>query len=68
MEEKIDRIKGRAKEVVGELTDDRDLEAEGKADQAGASVKEALEKAKDKLADAVDTVKDKLSEQREKRS
>ena len=56
-----DDAKGRVKEAVGDLTNDRDLKNEGKADQAGARVKEAAEGAKDKVAGAVDSVKDKFS-------
>lgn len=64
MEEKIDRIKGKAKEAVGDLTGDKDLEAEGKADQLGATIKEKLGDAKEKLEDVVDKVKDKLADKR----
>lgn len=56
-----DDAKGRVKEAVGDLTNDRDLEREGKVDQAGASVKEFAENAKDKVAGAVDSLKEKLS-------
>lgn len=56
-----DDAKGRVKEAVGDLTDDRDLKNEGKADQAGARVKEAAEGAKDKVSGAVDGIKDKLT-------
>jgi uncharacterized protein YjbJ (UPF0337 family) len=59
-ESKADDIKGRVKEATGVVTGDKDLEREGKADQAGAKVKETAEKAKDKVEDAVDAVKDKL--------
>ncbi len=47
-----DQAKGRVKEAVGALTDDKKLKAEGKADQAVGKVKQAIEK-------AVDAVKDK---------
>jgi len=57
----FDEAKGRAKEAAGALTDDDDLKREGKADQAGAKVKDAVEKTADKAGDAVDAVKDKLS-------
>jgi uncharacterized protein YjbJ (UPF0337 family) len=57
----IDDAKGRVKEAAGDLTDDKDLQAEGKADQAGAKIKELAEDAKDKVGDAVDAVKDKLN-------
>ncbi len=51
MGEKSDDLKGRAKEAAGAATGDDDLKNEGKADQAGAKVKE-------KAGDAVDKVKD----------
>jgi uncharacterized protein YjbJ (UPF0337 family) len=38
---------GKAKEAAGKLTDDERLEAEGKADQFSADVKQAGEKVKD---------------------
>lgn len=44
-------VKGRIKEAAGDLTGDKDIEREGKADQASADVK-------DKVGDAVDNVKD----------
>jgi uncharacterized protein YjbJ (UPF0337 family) len=48
---KAEDLKGRLKEAGGDLTGDKDLEREGKADQASATVK-------DKAGDAVDAVKD----------
>ncbi|GAA1749729.1 CsbD family protein [Aeromicrobium alkaliterrae] len=38
---------GKAKEVVGDATDNKDLEAEGKKDQGKASLKKAGENVKD---------------------
>ena len=38
---------GKIKEALGKGTDDRDLETEGKADQASADLKQAGEKVKD---------------------
>ena len=38
---------GKAKEATGRVTGDRDLEAEGKADQSKADLKQAGEKVKD---------------------
>jgi uncharacterized protein YjbJ (UPF0337 family) len=49
----IDEAKGRAKEAVGDLTDDQDLKNEGKVDRAAGKVK-------DKVEDAADKIKDKL--------
>jgi uncharacterized protein YjbJ (UPF0337 family) len=39
--------KGKLKEGLGKLTDDAELQAEGKADQAAADVKKAGENIKD---------------------
>jgi uncharacterized protein YjbJ (UPF0337 family) len=38
---------GKAKEAVGRASDDKDLEAEGKADKTKGSLKQAGEKVKD---------------------
>jgi uncharacterized protein YjbJ (UPF0337 family) len=40
---------GKVKEGVGAATDNRDLQAEGKLDQASAEVRQSVEKAKDAL-------------------
>ncbi|MFF1819330.1 CsbD family protein [Kribbella sp. NPDC058245] len=42
-----DAAKGKIKEATGDATDDRDLQAEGQADQTTADLKQAGEKAKD---------------------
>ncbi len=62
MGEEVEDLKGRAKEAAGKLTEDKDLEREGKADQVGAKVKGILDDAKEKVGDVVDKVKDKLSD------
>jgi len=59
-ESKADDVKGRVKEAAGVITGDEDLEREGKADQAGAKVKETAEKVEKKIDDVVDAVKEKL--------
>ena len=56
-ESKMDDLKGRAKEALGSLTDDEDLEREGRTDQRAASVKEGIEKISDKAKDVVDDAK-----------
>ena len=50
---KTDDIKGRAKEALGDLTDDKSLENEGKVDKTVGKVKE-------KIDDVADKVKDKI--------
>ena len=49
---KIDELKGQAKEGLGKVTDDESTEAEGRADQAKANVKQAGEKVKDAAKNA----------------
>ena len=58
---KTDDVKGRAKEAVGDLTNDKDLKNEGKVDRATGEVKEKLDDAKDWVADKVDDAKDKVN-------
>jgi uncharacterized protein YjbJ (UPF0337 family) len=48
-----DDAKGRLKEAVGDLTDNKDLKREGKIDRAQGAAKEKLDNAADKLKDAV---------------
>jgi len=57
-----DDMKGRAKEAVGDLTDDDRLKREGKADRAAGSVKDKLDDAKDWVEDKVDDVRDKVAD------
>jgi uncharacterized protein YjbJ (UPF0337 family) len=45
---------GKVKETTGRATGNQSLEAEGKADQASANIKQAGEKAKDAVKDALD--------------
>jgi len=49
-----DKIKGRAKEAAGAITDDDRLRREGKVDQAAGKVKDAASKAVDKVKKALD--------------
>lgn len=44
---KMQGLKGKAKEAAGKATDNEKLEAEGKADQTKAAGKDAGEKVKD---------------------
>ena len=46
MEHQTDEAKGRIKEAAGDLTDNDRLKSEGKADKAGAKVKEAAHETK----------------------
>ena len=55
-----DEMKGKAKEAVADLTDDDELEREGKADEAAGRIKEKLSHAKDWVENRVDDAKDTL--------
>jgi uncharacterized protein YjbJ (UPF0337 family) len=55
-----DDLKGRVKEAAGDLTDNEDLEREGKVDRAAGKAKELLGDAKEKIDDAIDAVKERL--------
>ena len=47
MKNEAEDLKGKAKEAVGDATDNRDHEAEGHADQAKAGMKKVGEDVKD---------------------
>jgi len=54
MSGKMDDLKGRAKEAAGDLTDDKDLEREGKMDRASGAIKDKVDDVKDAAQDALD--------------
>lgn len=58
MGEKFDDVKGRAKEAAGDLTDNDQLQREGKIDQAKSSVKEKVGDVTDKVTDKVKDITD----------
>ncbi len=55
-----DKLEGKTKEAAGNLTGDRDLEREGKADQAVGATKSKLDDAKDWADDKLDDVKEAI--------
>ena len=54
MDGKLDDLKGRTKEAVGDLTDDERLKNEGKVDRASGTVKDKVDDAKDWVKDKID--------------
>ena len=64
MGENLDKATGRVKQAAGDLSNDDDLKAEGKADEASGKAKGALDDLKDKAEGAVDAVKDKVDDAR----
>lgn len=60
MDGKTDDLKGRAKEAVGDLTDNDELKREGRADRAEGKAKEKIDRLGEKAKDVVDDVRDRL--------
>lgn len=54
MEAGMDKLKGKAKEAAGHMTDNEKLVAEGKLDQVKGEMKSAAEHVKDGAKDAFD--------------
>jgi uncharacterized protein YjbJ (UPF0337 family) len=48
-----DKVKGDLKQAGGDLTGDKDLKNEGRADKASGNVKEGVNKVTDKVKDAI---------------
>jgi len=53
---KAEELAGKGKEAVGDATNDRDLQAEGQADQASGKTKQAGEHLKDAATDAKNAI------------
>lgn len=53
---KAEKAKGFVKEETGEILNDPELEAEGRMERAGGTLRENYGKAKEKINDAVDEV------------
>lgn len=55
---KADELKGQAKEKFGDLTDNKDLQAEGAFEKTQAQAKQAAHDTKEHIKDAADDVRD----------
>jgi uncharacterized protein YjbJ (UPF0337 family) len=62
IDNKFEQAKGHAKEAVGDLTDDDELQREGRRDRVSGKAKEKVEHAKDKVEEGIDRAKDKLTD------
>jgi uncharacterized protein YjbJ (UPF0337 family) len=60
LEGKVEKAKGYVKDKAGEVTGDRDLEAEGEAQRAAGEVQETVGKARRKAGKAIEDVARKL--------
>ena len=54
IENKAEELGGKAKQAVGDLTDNEDLQAQGQTDQTNAGLKQAGEHVKDAARDVRD--------------
>jgi uncharacterized protein YjbJ (UPF0337 family) len=59
---KVDKLKGKIKEGVGNATNDESLRGEGIADQAAGNVEEGFGKARRKVGDALHDVAHKVKD------
>jgi uncharacterized protein YjbJ (UPF0337 family) len=55
---KAEELKGQAKEKFGDLTDNKDLQAEGAFEKAKAQAKQAAHDTKEHIKDAADDIRD----------
>ena len=62
MSEKTDQAKGKAKEAVGRLSGNKNLESEGKADRRTGEAKEKLSDATGKVEEVIDKAEGKIEE------
>ena len=56
-EDKFEQAKGNIKGTVGNATDNKELEKDGKGDKASGKAKEAVENVKEKANDVIDKFK-----------
>jgi uncharacterized protein YjbJ (UPF0337 family) len=54
VEGKLDQAKGKTKQTVGRILDDRNLEEEGQSDHAKGKVKEGFGKGRRKIGEAIE--------------
>ena len=62
LEGKVDKLKGKVKEIGGVATDNRDWESEGKLDRIKGSVKEGLGNLRQGIKDKLDQLDDNKGE------
>jgi uncharacterized protein YjbJ (UPF0337 family) len=61
MGKEVDKTKGKIKQAVGDLTGNKDLKKQGKADERAGKAKGFVADVKGKADNVVDTVKDKVT-------
>ena len=61
MGKEVDKAKGKMKQAVGDLTGNKDLQKQGKADERAGKAKGLVADVKEKADNVVDTVKEKVT-------
>lgn len=59
---KVEQAKGQAKQMVGSLTGNKDLESEGKADRRAGETKEKVRHVKDEAEGLLEKIEHKTGE------
>jgi uncharacterized protein YjbJ (UPF0337 family) len=62
MNTQSDQVKGHAKSVVGIVTGNKDLQAQGESETRAADAAAHIDDAKDRAVEVLDHVKDKLDD------
>jgi uncharacterized protein YjbJ (UPF0337 family) len=62
MADRSDQVAGKVKEGVGKVTGDEALESQGRREEHREQTKQNLEEGKDKVAGAVEGVKEKIKD------
>jgi uncharacterized protein YjbJ (UPF0337 family) len=60
MEGKVDQVKGRAKEEIGNITDDDRMRAEGRAENVGGNIQEGFGTARRKVGETIEDIGDAI--------
>ena len=61
-----DQTRGKLKQALGDLTDNKDLKRQGKVDEAAGKVKKVVRDSGRKMEGLVDKVKDKVKDKASK--
>jgi uncharacterized protein YjbJ (UPF0337 family) len=62
LEGKGEKVKGKAKQAWGDVTDDDQLRDEGVADEAAGDIQEGYGKARRKVGETLDDIADRIKE------
>ncbi|HYO64381.1 MAG TPA: CsbD family protein [Pyrinomonadaceae bacterium] len=60
VEGKVDQVKGRAKEEIGDITNDDRMRGEGRAEHAGGELQEGFGTARRKVGETIEDIGDAI--------